>query len=82
MDSIFTEIKELVLGAYEMDDERLAKEIEKINKKIPSDVFPGSYVLNKLLNKRVTSYCKLNNIPIEQYDGPLPLRIFKTKTEE
>lgn len=77
MENFYKELSDLTSKAYEMNDEQLAEKCNMLFKKIPADTTVNTASLNRIIAKRVVTYCKLNNIPVELYNGPLPYKQFK-----
>lgn len=80
--TVFKELADLVTKSYDMTDELLAEEISKVVSKMPPNLLVHTAALQRVVNKRILSHCRLTNTKPEDYSGPLPFQIFKIETEQ
>jgi len=63
-------------------DEDFAKRLERLYSQTPKDELINHNRSSEIIIRRVNEYCSKNNIRLEDYDGPLPFRLFIIPTSK
>lgn len=57
-------------------DAEFARKLSRAYDEMPKDLLINHARSNEIIARRVNNYCKNKNIKLEDYDGPLPFRLF------
>lgn len=67
----------IVINNEKYTDEQWAERFNLACEEIPPNVEVTHPGCNKVITERVLKYCKEKDIPLTEYDGPLPYRAYK-----
>src|SRR6185369_17184162 len=73
---IYQNLNAICIEHEKYTDEELAEALRIAYKQFPSQFLINHNESNKLILDRVTTFCKKNKISLEEYEGPLPFRLY------
>ena len=75
--NILKRLADFVSSTYKMTDEQLAIESEIMWNELPDKLKSPYSIIERIVLKRIKGICKKENILLEEYAGPLVLRLRK-----
>lgn len=63
-------------------DEDFAKRLERLYGEIPKNELINHNRSYEIIKRRVKEYCNHRNIKLEDYNGPLPFRLYNISTSK
>jgi hypothetical protein len=77
LDEVLDQYSSLLDKERELDDVEFANRALLLKECTSIRFGISSLKLDLIVRRRVLDYCERNNIPIDQYDGPLPYNLYK-----
>jgi len=73
---IFEKLNYICANEHFETDADFARKLNRVYNETPHGVNIHHQRSSEIITRRVNNYCKRNNIKLEDYNGPLPFRLF------